>query len=100
MKRLNKIAERQKANIRDVVKVFNTEVADKINHRGTCCHIDVELRIGYEEELGTDVGVEVNWSTAGAQTPDKAIEFANELLKAAKLAKNFRYNGYEATYEE
>lgn len=40
------------------------------------------------------IEIKVNWSCIGAQSPDKAVAFADALTEAANFAKTFKYNGF------
>jgi len=42
----------------------------------------------------------VNWGSIGTVDTNKAEQFASELQKAIKEAKNFKYNGYTITYSK
>lgn len=42
--------------------------------------------------------MQVNWSAIGSVSPSEAAEFGKALMKAAKLAENFIYNGYKVSY--
>lgn len=44
------------------------------------------------------ISIGVNWSAIGTVTPDKALAFAEDIAKAAKLAQEFPYNGYMIEY--
>lgn len=44
------------------------------------------------------VNIEVNWCCIGATTPEKAMAFAEALLEASEVAKNYKYNGYTVEY--
>lgn len=47
---------------------------------------------------GNEVKLGVNWSSIGSVTPEKAIEFANNLKVIAEMAESFKYNGWQVVY--
>ena len=44
------------------------------------------------------VSIGVNWYASGTVSPEKAEEFADLLKKAAKVAREFPYNGYRIEF--
>ena len=46
----------------------------------------------------TSIKIGVNWYASGTVPPDSAEEFAELLKKAAKIAREFPYNGYIIEY--
>lgn len=44
------------------------------------------------------VKIGVNWYASGTVSPEKAEEFADLLKKAAKVAREFPYNGYRIEF--
>lgn len=66
--------------------------------------LDPERRIAIYD-MGSSFGNEpiqlgVNWSAIGTVPASEAVEFAQQLMAAAKAAEDFEYNGYVVTYGE
>lgn len=49
-------------------------------------------------EMHKPVELGVNWCALGTVSSDKAVQFANDMIKVANLVKNFKYNGYIVEY--
>lgn len=63
------------------------------------------LRAGIDQRIDifnmrTDniIQLGVNFSTLGTIKPEKAIDYAQEIQRAAKLVADFPLNGYQITY--
>ena len=56
----------------------------------------VEVSVGRDSD--GIVTAQVNWSSIGSVTWDKALAFAEAVSKASELAKTFKYNGCKAVY--
>ena len=61
-----------------------------------CRYVEVYSDFG----LGKPVNSEVNWSAIGARPAGDAVKFAQLLMMASELARNFKYNGYKVYYKE
>lgn len=64
------------------------------------------VELGFEDcrpvEIKTStrraVKAQVNWCAFGAVAPETAVAISKLLVKAAELAENYKYNGYEVVY--
>ena len=61
-----------------------------------CRYVEVYSDFG----LGKPVNSEVNWSAVGSRPAGVAVKFAQLLIFASELARNFKYNGYKVFYAE
>lgn len=57
----------------------------------------------YITDMGGDldhpeINMGVNWASIGAVPAEKAVEFAQALMEAAKAAREFPFNGYRIEY--
>ncbi len=50
-------------------------------------------------DIDAPIEIVVNWTDMGNHSVDEAESFAKVLIKAAELARNFKYNGYVIVYE-
>lgn len=50
-------------------------------------------------DIDAPIEIVVNWTDTGNHSVDEAESFAKVAEKAAKLARNFKYNGYVIVYE-
>lgn len=44
------------------------------------------------------INLGVNWASIGAVPAEEAVAFAAELTEAAKVASEFKFNGYQIIY--
>ena len=59
---------------------------------------DTLVEVSMDRDSDGIVTAQVNWASIGSVTCDKALAFAETVMKACELAKTFKYNGYKAIY--
>lgn len=80
-------------NIKTVSMDDVREELDRVNEnlKDTLVEVYARTRNGI-------VVTQVNWAAIGSVDCDEALAFAETVIKACKLAKAFKYNGYKAVY--
>lgn len=55
---------------------------------------DGTIEIYERQRFREPVCLGINWSAVGTVAPEKAAEFAGQIMQVVELVKNFKYNGY------
>lgn len=71
-------------DLNKAIKIMNAELQDLV----------------FVENQNEDVvELKVNWCSIGAVDTKRALEMVALIQKAAEMAENFAYNGYEISYD-
>lgn len=78
--------------IEDVQEEINNKLAKAFGEEpGYHSYVTLRENANWQTDK---IEIKVNWSCIGAQSPDKAVAFADALTEAANFAKTFNNNGF------
>lgn len=93
---IKKISYKEFCEARSEVQEKLDKFAVQVGFPKGCRYVEVYSDFGF----GKPVSSEVNWSAIGARPAGDAVKFAQLLMMASELARDFKYNGYKVYYKE
>ena len=89
----------KKVYYKEFNKAFR-EIQDKVTEMSkhlSCGHIELYDDTGIDGDFTANI--KINWSCCGAQSVENTMAFTYVLNKAIELVNDFKYKGYEKSYD-